>query len=91
MSKGVEQKRSKEVIVDRMRKEEIQEGGDSAKGNVLGQEPNSPRTASANFRLNALTLAEPYGLVRKTLIKRNRGLTELQLNLKGFQFLNINI
>ena len=38
-----------------------------------------------------LTLAEPYGLVRKNLIKRNRGLTELQLNLKGFQFLNINI
>ena len=44
-----------------------------------------------NTRLAVLTLAEPYGLVRKTLIKRNRGLTELQLNLKGFQFLNINI
>ena len=39
----------------------------------------------------ALTLAEPYGLVRQSLIKRNKALTDLQLNLKGFQFLNINI
>ena len=33
-----------------------------------------------------LTLAEPYGLVRQSLIKRNKALTDLQLNLKGFQF-----
>ena len=46
MSKGVEQKRSKEVIVDRMRKEEIQEGGDSAKGNVLGKEYTNGTSAS---------------------------------------------
>ena len=38
-----------------------------------------------------LTLAEPYGLVRQSLIKTNRALTDLQPNLKGFQFLNINI
>ena len=38
-----------------------------------------------------LTLAEPYGLVRQNLIKRNRVLTDLQLNLKGFQVLNISI
>ena len=38
-----------------------------------------------------LTLAEPYGLVRQSLIKRNRALTYLQLNLKGFQVLNISI
>ena len=38
-----------------------------------------------------LTLAEPYGLVRQSLIKRNKALTYLQLNLKGFQVLNIRI
>ena len=48
-------------------------------------------TRQAASATQTLTLAEPYGLVRKTLIKRNRGLTNLQLNLKGFQVLNISI
>ena len=55
------------------------------------QLPGEKQIGYASVRQGIAGGAEPYGLVRKNLIKRNRGLTKLQLNLKGFQVLNISI